>query len=129
MRLGYTLIYVEDVAQTVAHYEACYGLTRRFVTEEGDYAEMETGATTLSFVRYDLASKSVRDYRPNTIQETPAGVELAFLSDDVQAAYDHAVAHGATPLLAPIVKPWGQTVAYVRDINGVLIELCSPMGG
>jgi hypothetical protein len=26
------------------------------------------------------------------------------------------------------VKPWGQTVAYLRDINGVLVELATPMG-
>jgi lactoylglutathione lyase len=24
--------------------------------------------------------------------------------------------------------PWGQTVAYVRDNNGFLVELCTPMG-
>jgi len=27
----------------------------------------------------------------------------------------------------PETKPWGQTVAYVRDRNGFLVELCSPM--
>ena len=29
----------------------------------------------------------------------------------------------------PVEKPWGQTVAYVRAIEGSLIELCSPLGG
>ncbi|TXT41687.1 MAG: hypothetical protein FD135_14 [Comamonadaceae bacterium] len=24
--------------------------------------------------------------------------------------------------------PWGQTIAYVADINGFLVELCTPMG-
>jgi lactoylglutathione lyase len=24
-------------------------------------------------------------------------------------------------------KPWGQVVAYIRDLNGVLVELCSPV--
>lgn len=33
-----------------------------------------------------------------------------------------------TGTVEPFEKPWGQTVGYVRDINGVLIELCSPMG-
>jgi uncharacterized glyoxalase superfamily protein PhnB len=128
MKLGYTLIYVEDVVKTVEHYEACYGLLRRFVSDEQDYAEMDTGATTLSFVRYDLASQSVDDYRPNDPNHAPAGVEIAFLAEDVPAAYLHAVTHGATPLMEPITKLWGQVVAYVRDLNGVLIEICSPMG-
>jgi len=24
--------------------------------------------------------------------------------------------------------PWGQTIAYVADINGFLVELCTPDG-
>lgn len=24
---------------------------------------------------------------------------------------------------------WGQTVAYVADLNGFVVELCTPMGG
>jgi len=128
MKLGYTLIYVENVIETVEHYEACYGLTRRFISDEADYGEMETGATTLSFVRYDLASKSVKDYQTNDAKNPPAGVEIAFLAEDVEAAYRHAVTNGATPLMEPITKPWGQVVSYVRDINGVLVEICSPMG-
>jgi lactoylglutathione lyase len=30
--------------------------------------------------------------------------------------------------MAPTKKPWGQTVAYVRDLDGHLVELCTPMG-
>jgi lactoylglutathione lyase len=35
---------------------------------------------------------------------------------------------GAAPLSAPAIKPWGQTVAYVRDPFGTLVELASPLG-
>ena len=34
---------------------------------------------------------------------------------------------GATAEAAPETKPWGQTVAYVRDNRGFLVELCTPM--
>jgi hypothetical protein len=27
----------------------------------------------------------------------------------------------------PTQKPWGQTVAYLRDNQGFLIEICSPL--
>jgi hypothetical protein len=27
----------------------------------------------------------------------------------------------------PKQKPWGQTVGYVHDLNGFLVEICSPM--
>jgi uncharacterized glyoxalase superfamily protein PhnB len=41
---------------------------------------------------------------------------------------DRAVAAGAALVTPPAQKPWGQTVAHVRDLNGVLIEICTPMG-
>jgi lactoylglutathione lyase len=33
---------------------------------------------------------------------------------------------GAAPVSEPATKPWGQDVAYVRDPDGVLIEIASP---
>lgn len=27
----------------------------------------------------------------------------------------------------PTKKPWGQVVSYVRDCNGLLVEICSSM--
>lgn len=50
MKLGYVILYVADVGQTVDFYEAAFGLKRRFVHESGQYAELETGATALAFV-------------------------------------------------------------------------------
>jgi len=47
----------------------------------------------------------------------------------VAAAYRRAVDAGAVSVVAPDARPWGQVVAYVRDLNGVLVELCTPMGG
>jgi lactoylglutathione lyase len=45
----------------------------------------------------------------------------------VSAAFANAVATGAVVVAKPKVKPWGQTVAYVRDLDGILIEICSPI--
>jgi lactoylglutathione lyase len=57
----------------------------------------------------------------------PAGIEIGFVDEDVHAAFTNAVNAGATSVVEPKVKPWGQTVAYVRDIDGILIEIASPM--
>ncbi|HEV7516808.1 MAG TPA: lyase, partial [Thermoanaerobaculia bacterium] len=40
--------------------------------------------------------------------------------------YARAVEAGAAPVSQPATKPWGQDVAYVRDLDGVLIEIASP---
>jgi len=88
---------------------------------------METGDTALSFVSETLMSQSVAHYRRNTRQDDPAGIEIAFVTDDVAAAYQKAVENGALAVMPPTAKPWGQTVAYVRDLNGVLVEIASHM--
>ena len=125
MRLGYTIIYVSDVPATVAFYERAFGLTRRFADESGQYAEMETGATALAFASEALVAQTVRDFTPIRRDAAPAGTEIGLIADDVRAAFDKAVAAGAVAVVAPLVKPWGQTVSYVRDLNGFLVELCS----
>lgn len=43
------MFWVADVPATVEFYEEAFGLKRRWVREEGDYAMMETGAVTLQF--------------------------------------------------------------------------------
>lgn len=89
---------------------------------------METGATTLSFTAYSLASDIVGQYHASRAQETPLGIEIALITEDVPQAYAKAVENGATVLKEPVTKPWGQVVAYVRDLNGVLVEICTPVG-
>lgn len=129
MRLGYVIIYVPDLEAAVSFYEAAFGLTRRFV-HPGGYGEMETGATALAFATETLAAGNGVAFRPNRREDRDgAGAEIAFVIDDPAAAYERAVAAGAEPVAPPKQKPWGQTVAYVRDLNGFLVELCDPMGG
>lgn len=129
MRYSYTIVYVADVAATLTFYEQAFGLSRRFLHESGQYGELDTGATVLAFSRHDLAGTLfLGGYTAVQPDQTPPGIELGLVTEDVAAAYDRAVAAGALPLLPPAQKPWGQVVGYVRDLNGVLIELCSPMG-
>lgn len=127
MKLGYTILYVKDVPRSVAFYEDAFGLDRRFVHEAGMYAEMDTGATTLAFAAYGLAKSNLPcGFEENCLGKPPAGFEIAFVTDDVPAAYQRALAAGATAVAAPATKPWGQIVAFVRDKDGITVELCSP---
>jgi uncharacterized glyoxalase superfamily protein PhnB len=58
----------------------------------------------------------------------PAATEIALVDEDVAAAHARALEAGARELAPPKQKPWGQTVSYVRDPNGILVELCTPVG-
>ena len=124
MKLGYVILYVPDVAGAVAFYEKAFGLSRRFVHESGQYAEMETGVTALAFASEEMASTS-HAFRCNRLQDQAAGAEVAFVAIEVAASYRRAIDAGATPLVEPATKPWGQVVSYVRDLNGFLVEICS----
>lgn len=129
MKLGYTILYVHDVIRAVEFYERAFDLKRRFVSDDTMYAELDTGATTLSFAAYGLARTNIPGgVHPHDPKEPPAAVEIAFLTDDVEGAYRRAVEVGATGVAEPKTKPWGQTVAWVRDPDGALVELCTPMG-
>jgi uncharacterized glyoxalase superfamily protein PhnB len=129
MKLGYAIIYVPDVPATVTFYEKAFGLTCRFIHESNLYAEMETGATALAFAGEPMAAANGLSILPNRTGTPPAGFEIALVSDDPAAAFSQAISAGASAVKEPERKPWGQIVGYVRDLNGCLVELCSPTGG
>ena len=127
MKFGYTIIYVSNVQQTMDFYTTAFGFQTKFFDESGMYGEMNTGQTTLAFAANGLSEQNGLNIVHNQLQNPPAGIEIAFVTDDITAGYQKAVDAGAEPLKEPTQKPWGQIVAFVRDINGVLIELCTPI--
>jgi lactoylglutathione lyase len=130
MKLGYTIVYVPDVAASLSFFEQAFGLRRRFLHESGDYGELDTGETTLAFAALALGAAHFPDGFVAASQSAqPLGMEIALVTSDVAAAHGKALACGAQELLAPEAKPWGQIVSYVRAPDGTLIELCTPVGG
>jgi lactoylglutathione lyase len=127
MYLGYIIIYVANVKSTVAFYEKAFGLALNFLHESGDYADLNTGTTKLAFVSESFAEENIFSCYKNNLLNKPAGFEITFTVSNVEAAYEKALQGGAVAVQEPQQKPWGQSVSYVRDINGVLIELCTPM--
>jgi catechol 2,3-dioxygenase-like lactoylglutathione lyase family enzyme len=129
MKLGYTIQYVSDVAASLAFFEQAFGLLRRSLHESGDYGELDTGATTLSFAAQALGDANFRGGHARADASVqPLGMEVALVTADVPATHARALAHGPVELSAPAAKPWGQVVSYVRATDGCLIELCPPIG-
>lgn len=127
MKFGYTILYVADVTASLSFYERAFGFSRRMITPEGDYGELNTGDTVLAWASEGLAASNGVVARPNRKADAAPGIEIAFITDDVAGAVTRALAAGATAVTAVQTKPWGQTVAYVRDPDGVLVELCTPI--
>lgn len=128
MHFAYTILYVSDVAASLAHYEAAFGFATRFLHESGTYGELDTGATTLGFAALELGEMNFPGgVESPSSDRRPFPSEIAFATPDVDGAYQRAVSAGATGVTPPSQKPWGQTVAWVRDIDGHLVELCTPI--
>ncbi|MGV8927111.1 MAG: VOC family protein [Ewingella sp.] len=129
MKFGYAIIYVADVPASLEFFGKAFGLKTRFVHEGADYGELDTGETTLAFAAHHLGHTHLPEgYVAADTSPVPLGIEIALVTESVAKAHAQAVSSGATSIKEPLVKPWGQTVSYVRCPDGTLVELCSPMG-
>ena len=127
MKFGYTLFYVDDVKKSMTFYHEAFGLQKGFLHESGQYGEMVTGETKIGFVGHAVASSNGFDYQKKNLSDKPLPIEIGFVTQDVSSAYQKALSAGATSLSSPTSKPWGQVVSYVKDCNGNIVEICSPI--
>jgi len=130
IKFAYTILYVQNVEHTINFYEKAFGFTRKFITPDNTYGELSVGKTTLSFASVTLANSNFKDgFTESNLSNKPFGIEIGFTTDQVEETVNTAINAGATLLEAAKTKPWGQVVAYIRDLDGFLIEICTPMGG
>lgn len=128
LQFAYTILYVKDVIKTIEFYERAFGFKRKFIAPENEYGELATGNTILSFASIELAKTNLSDgFTESSVNSKPFGMEVAFSTNEVQQAYDKAIKEGAIAVETPKQKPWGQTVAYVKDPDGFIIEICTPV--
>jgi lactoylglutathione lyase len=128
--LGYVILFVDDVSASLDFYEQAFGLSRRLFNDENGkaYGELETGAACLAFASRELAAAQLkREVVFASPDKAPLGVEVALVTTDVPGLYARAIKAGATSVAEPAAMPWGQTVAYLRDNTGHLVELCTPV--
>jgi len=129
VKFGYTIYYVSNVAETLVFFETAFNMKRRFLTEEQDYGELETGETVLAFATHELGKTNFSGgYLSTTDSDQPLGVEIALVTENVNLAHTNALEHGAKELNKPKQKSWGQVVSYVHCPSGILLELCTPVG-
>jgi len=125
LKFKYTILYVDDVSETFSFYEKAFGLKKKMLHESGEYGELDTGSTILSF----SSLKLMKELGKNPAEPNPKSptFEIAFETDDVKAALFNALNAGASLVQDITEMPWGQTIAYVTDKNGFLIEICTPV--
>jgi lactoylglutathione lyase len=141
VKFGYTIMYVPDVAASLRFFNAAFQLPTKFLHDGGDYGELDTGSstTTLAFCSHELGTANLAntnfsmirasDYNDVTTQRQVLGMSISLVTDNVSTLHASALSHGATELVAPTTKPWGQIVSYIRAPDGTFIELCTPVAG
>ena len=128
MKFWGTVLYVDDVPAVMDFYRRVFGLETRFYDEALQFAELETGSAPLMIASHQLGEMLMPGQYRRPEDGQPCGVEVAFMTSDVPAAFAKAVEAGAVALAEPKAMPWGATVAYVRSIEGALIGLSTPVG-
>lgn len=129
IKFAYTILYMKDVTQSITFYENAFGFKRKFISPDNEYGELITGDTVLSFAAITLAATNLSDgFIQSSPEGKPFGIEIGFATENVSETFDNAIKAGAIAVEKAKTKPWGQVVAYVRDPDGFLIELCTPMG-
>lgn len=124
VKFGYTIIYVPDVVKTIEFYEKAFSFKRKFITPDNTYGEIKSGDTTISFMSNDYAKQIIlNEFIESNPSNKPLGAEISFLTEDIDQTIKQAVEAGATLFVNTVRKPWGQYIAYLRDINGFLIQL------
>ncbi len=132
---------VESLDDALAFYKDVFGLEPVLVTEaagpevaamfqvpEADFrvAFLPVGDSVWELVEYRTAERV--SHRPR--HDEIGGMHVAFEVADMDAALAHLARHGVEVPAAPLDIPEGPTagarIAYVRDPNGVQIELLQP---
>ncbi|WP_347216485.1 VOC family protein [Chryseobacterium sp.] len=126
IKFKYVILYVENVESAMDFYKNTFNAEIKFITPENDYGELITGETTLSFASVKLAGSNIKKgFLLSRAENKPFGIELGFVTDDVENLVEKAVKNGAVLYEDIAVKPWGQKTAYIKDPNNYLVEICT----
>ncbi|MFJ9381630.1 VOC family protein [Streptomyces sp. NPDC101455] len=125
VQLASIRLITEDVPRLVRFYEILTGATPQYLTE--DFVELVTPSATLA------VSGSARVAFITT--DTPRGgannsAIVEFLVDDTSAVYGRLAAECGDELdvvQPPTMMPWGNLSALIRDPDGSLVNLYTPV--
>jgi lactoylglutathione lyase len=117
-RLGYVILFVEDLERSMAFYGDVIGVPFRL---EGDgYVEFATQGA-----RFGLYDRNRLEELTGQGPEPPGhpGGEVVFLVEDVDTEAARLREAGATILTGPVDRPWGHRTVHVLDPDGFVVEL------
>lgn len=120
----YVILIVEDLDRALTFYTGVLGLTLGH--RSGDYAQLDTGVTRLGlYTRRAMAN--ILHMALDAPTSNAPGFEIGFKVADVDVTFNDIVGRGASAVVPPTDRFWGQRTAYIRDPDGHLIELAQDL--
>jgi lactoylglutathione lyase len=127
MQFSGAILYVKDVEASLRFYDKAFGLKTRFLSDTKAYGDLAIGDIICGFASL---AQSKENFKGGVLatdpKKAPPAFEIGFSTQDVESVYKKAVKAGAVEVAPPKKKPWGQTVAFLRDLDGHLVELSTP---
>ncbi len=125
VQLASVRVITDDLPSLVRFYESVTGATAQYLTD--DFAELVTPSATFALSHPRRVAFISKD-APRPAANNSAIVE--FLVDDAEALFARLQAEYGDELevvQAPAMMPWGNLSVLIRDPDGGLINLYTPM--
>lgn len=126
MRLDGFGLFVNDMGRMIRFYRDVLGFEIKEGEDTSNVYLVKDGTLFLLYGRNDFEKMTSRKYE--YIKGLNGHFEIALYVDtfeEVDKAYEDAIAKGAASVLAPETEPWGQRTCYIADPEGNLVEIGS----
>lgn len=126
MKLDGFGLMVEDMGKMIRFYRDVLGFEIKEAENTSNVYLVKDGTLFLLYGRNDFEKMTSRKY--DYIKGLNGHFEIALYVDtfeEVDKAYEDAVAKGAVSVLEPETEPWGQRTCYIADPEGNLVEIGS----
>ncbi|MBE7220672.1 MAG: VOC family protein [Caulobacteraceae bacterium] len=122
MDLVSTRLITDDIKRLVSFYEAVTGLRARWLTE--DFAELSTSVAALAIG----STRTMALFGAGAARGAAnASSIIEFRVDDVDALFAARREVLQDVVQAPVTQPWGNRSLLVRDPDGNLVNLFTPV--
>ena len=126
MKLDGFVLFVNDMATMVRFYRDVLGFEIKESEDTVNVYLIKDGTLFMLYGRNKFESMTNRKYE--YIKGLNGHFEIALYVDtfeEVDKCFADVISKGATPVLEPTTKPWGQRTCYIADPEGNLIEIGS----
>ena len=126
MRLDGIGLFVDDMETMIRFYRDVLGFEIKEAEDAVNVYLIKDGTLFMLYERKNFEKMTIRKYE--YLKGLNGHFEIALYVDtfeEVDIEFAKAVSKGATPVLEPTDKPWGQRTCYIADPEGNLIEIGS----